>query len=205
LEYVDSKIKRLKDALTKDRCDKLIELARLIKTKICQQQSQPDSIVSLTYPEFETILTSCGLQHLGTRAFFDLLDLDMNSQIDYRELTLLLCMSGMFTDVEIAENYSFNILDTNGDGQISNDELRSALGNITFIDRSENGGGAFLQRITSGSDEITRLFEYIRENCSDGNISKTQFALFFTQNGEGIEDTYHRHAHAFLTATSLRR
>jgi len=206
LVLVEPKIMELKVTLTKNRCDKLSELAVLVKEKMLQHRDRhADAIVSLSYPEFNDIMTTCGLQHLGVQSVFELLDLDTNRQIDFRELTLLLSMSGMFTDAEIAEHYSFNVLDTNGDGEISLGELQAALGEpVTFIDRSQSDSDYQLTRMSSGDSGIQFLFQYIRNTSADGNITREQFAKFFTREGSTVDPSY-KHAHDFLTAVSLRR
>ena len=87
-------------------------------------------IVQLNCSEFETLMHEAGLPFLASKRIFDGIDFDRNAALDYRELTLLLKSSGLFSSRDILTHFSFPLLDSDDSQAISREELACHLGEM---------------------------------------------------------------------------
>ena len=96
------------------------------------------NIISLNSFQFTNAMKTAGLGWLSN--LFRACDLDNNLSVDYREITTLLQLSGLFTPRQILRHFCFAVLDLNGDNKVDKFELTAALSNLVFETFDEKTG-----------------------------------------------------------------
>lgn len=72
--------------------------------------AQDVPFISLTLEAYNNLMAQCGVAYLGKETVFRSYDLDVDGRIDYRELSLLLHMMGLYSTEDIVRHFSFPLV-----------------------------------------------------------------------------------------------
>mmetsp|Transcript_7418 Transcript_7418/g.11917 ORF Transcript_7418/g.11917 Transcript_7418/m.11917 type:complete len:323 (+) Transcript_7418:94-1062(+) len=145
-------LKRIKDLFGIDPMDEskrfTLKDAKKALEKFVQADTNGDGIID--YHEFSRALgyEPCDKQ---TKRLFDFFDIDGSGEIDFREMITGIAMCSPYSTSEEKVRFAFDIYDTNGDGVVSESELRSLL---RFV--SERVPAEHLEETEKQMDELVK-------------------------------------------------
>lgn len=211
------KILVLKSALAACRLAALDRLVSFLKEN-CVKEAL---LVSVACPAFKRLLEAAGLQMFATEDIFDKSDIAGSSlstviafyllffvftlgtpgtegMLDYRELTLFLRLSGVFSTEEIIKHFVFPLLDFDGSRVIDMHELERAFGSLLvgrdYVPSAIQGG------VVEDMDRlglIDSLFRCI-DRDNDGIDRDDLMRFYEARNGAGLSNPHAIQAHNFL-------